>query len=71
MLICCEFCEISNNSIFTEHLWAAACVYSRSRIILTLDISLPLCFLSEKPNKYLYVFTETFVLCLGIFMDIP
>ena len=37
-VFCCEFCEISNNTFFTEHLWAAA---SRKNYSTRLSKSLP------------------------------
>ena len=45
----CEFCEISKNTFFTEHLWTTATVTSRLKRLIRLD-----------SNKYTVLLTDPF-----------
>ena len=47
-MLSCEFCEISKNTFFTEHLWASASVFLSSFS----KIALLNAFLNEIPTLY-------------------
>ena len=52
----CEFCEISKNTFFTEHLWATACVDNKLLIYFGEDKTKSILFLKVKGLKEINIY---------------
>ena len=65
----CEFCQISNNTFFTKHLWVTASVLREERRLKQIEISIIFKLHKENNKKNVFTFFIFYLLCSSFFFS--
>ena len=69
-VVSCEFCQISKNTLFTEHHWATASISSEGRRLKQIEIGIISKFTKKiKKKKNVLTFFIFYLLCSSFFFS--